>query len=164
VALGSAWALDVAAAAQSCPEVGFTMIEPRASGETRPVKFWRGGPIHVRRNLLTTTADIADVRLEPGDHTLMLFKFTPEAGARLEDATTGRSGLRLAFVADDEALLSITWEGEYGMGREGVQVSLANEGQARRFAGASRLPHRRRPAVAEGRKPPSRIRLSRLQG
>jgi len=138
VAALSAGAAVEAVAAQSCPEVGFTIVEPSASGRTRPVKFWRGGPLHLRRDMLTTTADITEVSFDWAGNSAIGLKFRPEAGARLEAATTGRPGLRLAFVADDEALLSVTWQGEYGMGRESAQVSLADEGRARELYEALR--------------------------
>ena len=52
-------------------------------------------------------------------------KFTPEAARRLHDATTNTSGLRIAFVSDDQAISVVTWSGPYGMDADrGVQISL----------------------------------------
>lgn len=125
-ALGFAFVADQAAAAPSCPNLGFVVVEPKAAPETRPV---RDGPHHrifVRRDPITTTADITEIKLA-GDayDTLILLKFTPEAAQRLHDATTNRSGLRVALVADDQAISAVTWEGPYGMDANlGLQMSL----------------------------------------
>lgn len=114
-----------AQASQSCPAVGFTRIEPDASALTRPVKDPSGRTIHVDRNAITNTADIAEAQLG-GDEVdaLLLLKFHPDAESRLIAATTDHPGLRLAFVADHEALLAVTWEGRYGLDPGGVQISL----------------------------------------
>jgi len=122
-----------AMAARACPEVGFTIVEPGASPQTRPVKFGGEQILQVRRDALTRTADIIEVKLEERGHTVLQLKFQPDAGGRLEDATTDHDGWRLAFVADDEALLFVTWEGKYGMGREGAQVSMSDSARARRL-------------------------------
>src|SRR6516164_2063202 len=48
----------------------------------------------------------------------------PAAAQRLHDATTNHSGLRIAFMADDDVLLNVVWEGPYGVDTDGTQVSL----------------------------------------
>ncbi len=127
-----------ALAGQTCPMVGFSLIEPGASAGTRTVKGPTGAALQVRRDALTTTQDIAEVNLGGNDiDALLLVKFRPDAEARLIAATTGHPGLRLAFVADDEALLAVTWEGPYGLDPGGVQVSLqGNPDRARSLVAA----------------------------
>jgi hypothetical protein len=117
--------------AARCPEVGFTIVERKASPETRLVKFRKSRTLHVRRNALTGTADIVEAKLGGfGDEALQL-RFRPEAAARLEAATTDHDGLRLAFVVDDEALMAVTWSGPYGMDRSGTQVDFNNPARTR---------------------------------
>ena len=125
-ALGVAFVSGHAAAAPSCPNAGFVVVERKASPETRPVSDGARHRIYVRRTPITTTADLTEIKLA-GDayDTLILLKFTPEAAQRLHDATTNNAGLRVAFVADDRALSAVTWEGPYGMDADlGVQMSL----------------------------------------
>jgi hypothetical protein len=114
------------AAAASCPNVSFVVVEPKASPETRPVRVGPRHTIFVRRDPITTTADLTEIKLE-GDayDTLVLLRFTPEAAQRLHDATTDKSGMRVALVADDQAISAVTWEGPYGMDANlGLQMSL----------------------------------------
>ena len=123
--LGIAAPSSHAAAAPSCPNAGFVVVEPKDSPAVRPVRNGRH-TIFVRRNPITTTADLTEIKLD-GDayDTLILLKFTPEAAQRLQDATTDKSGLRIAFVADDRVISAVTWEGPYGMDANlGVQLSL----------------------------------------
>ena len=86
----------------------------------------------MRRSPITTTGDISEIKLAPGDDedALILIKFTPEAAMRLQAATTGHSGMRVAFVSDDKALLAVTWQGPYGMDTDGSQLSIPH-GMAR---------------------------------
>ena len=123
-ALGLAFLGSPAAAA--CPNAGWVLVEPKASPQTRPVRALPNHRIFVRRDQITTTADLTQIKLA-GDayDTLIQMRFTPQAAQRLHDATTNRSGLRIAFVSDDRALSSITWTGPYGMDADqGVQISL----------------------------------------
>jgi len=125
-ALGLALVSGGAAAARSCPEVGFMVVEPARSADTRPV---RAGPDHklaVRKQPLSTTADLTEIRLAGDeDDTLIRMRFTPEAAKRLHDATTGHDGMRLAFVADGEVRMAFTWSGPYGMDADlGTQLSV----------------------------------------
>jgi hypothetical protein len=48
------------------------------------------------------------------DDATLLIKFTPAADQRLHDATTNHSGMRIAFLFDDEVLINSVWEGPYG--------------------------------------------------
>jgi hypothetical protein len=131
--LAAAWAAAIGfafvanqAAAASCPNVSFVVVEPKASQETRPVRAGPWRTIFVRREPITTTADLTEIKLE-GDayDTLVLLRFTPEAAQRLHDATTNKSGMRVALVADDRAISAVTWEGPYGMDANlGLQMSL----------------------------------------
>jgi hypothetical protein len=119
--------LSGAAAAKAfCPRVGFTIVEPHASRVTRPVKAGKDQTLFVRRVPITTTSDIVEIKLvaDGQDDASLLIKFTPAAAQRLHDATTNHSGLRIAFMADDDVLLDAVWEGPYGMETYGTQVSM----------------------------------------
>jgi hypothetical protein len=119
-----------AAAERVCPNVGFTLVEPSASPETRPVKLGRQ-TLFVRRDAITTTSEIADIKLAGDDYdALILIKFEPAAADRLLAATTDHDGQKMAFVVDDEVLLAVTWTGPYGIGPEGAQLSILH-GKAR---------------------------------
>lgn len=119
-----------ASAAPACPQAGFTIVEPKPSPATRPVQNRPHHALFVRREALTATADITEIKLahDLGDTQLRL-KFTPEAAARLHKATENHAGLRIAFVADKTVVSAVTWSGPYGMDADqGVQLSL---GQSR---------------------------------
>jgi hypothetical protein len=115
-----------AAAVPSCPNAGYVVVEPKASADTRPVKDGLGHAIFVRRSALSTTADLTEIKLAgDADDTAIQMKFTPEAARMLHDATTNKSGIRIAFVSDDQAISVVTWTGPYGMDADrGVQISL----------------------------------------
>ena len=105
--------------------MGFTVVEPKASPETRPLRIGKNHTIFIRRAALTTLADISEIRLAGDDFdTLILITFNPAAASRLHDATTDRSGRRMAFVADDNVVMAFTWEGPYGMDTDGSQLSI----------------------------------------
>lgn len=117
-----------AAAQSSCPRVEMTLVEPSASSETRPVKD-ADETIFVRRSAITTTSDISEIEIardDAGDDAdvLILIKYTPDAAARLFDATTDRDGQRMALVVDDEVWLAFMWRGPYGIGPSGTQLSV----------------------------------------
>jgi preprotein translocase subunit SecD len=126
VVLGVAVNYTGAVANASCPQVSFTVVEPHATPETRPVRVGRNQTIFVRREAITTTSDISDIKLfsSDDDEALILIKLTPAADQRLHDATTNHSGMRIAFLFDDEVLLDVVWEGPYGMDTGGTQVSI----------------------------------------
>jgi len=115
-----------ATAGASCPQVGFTFVEPQPSAETRAVKVGGNKTIYVRQVPLTTTSDIvAIILVDDGalDASLRI-TFTPEADRRLHEATTNHSGSRIAFMAGDDVLLNVVWEGPYGMDTGGTKVSM----------------------------------------
>jgi len=112
------------AAAASCPGVEFVRVEPRASADTRPVRFRGNRAIQVARVPIATAADLAKVEVVGGDiNPAILITLKPEAAARLE-RTTSEPNFPLAVVLGDEALLSVVIEGGYGIGKDGVQVAL----------------------------------------
>ena len=116
--------LSSAAASPSCPRVDVTLVESSASSETRPVKLGERS-IFVRRTAITTTSDITEIKIAGDDaDTFISINYTPQAAARLLDATTDHDGLKLAFVVGDEVWLAFTWQGPYGIGPEGTQVSI----------------------------------------
>jgi hypothetical protein len=116
-------------ASASCPNVGFAVVEPHATPETRAIKADKDRTIFVRREALTTTRDIADIRLarsrDPADDDgTIQIKFIPEADQRLHEATTNHSGIRIAFLFNDEVLINVVWQGPYGMDLGGSQVDI----------------------------------------
>lgn len=117
-----------AVASASCPQAGFTVVERHPSADTRPVRVAGGRMIYVRRMPITSTSDIVAVKWvrDGDDDASLLIRFTPAAAQRLHDATAHHSGLRLAFMADDEVLLNVVWEGQYGMDTDGTQVSMGH--------------------------------------
>jgi hypothetical protein len=141
-----AWAVVVgiavtggARANGSCPKVGFTIVEPQSTAETRDVKIGRHGIIHVHRQPLTTTVDITEIKLlrpheGDDDDASIEMKFTADVDQRLHAATTNHSGMRIAFLFDDQVLVNVVWEGPYGMDLGGTSVSIAHGlPQARRL-------------------------------
>jgi hypothetical protein len=114
----------------SCPKVGFTVVQSRATSETQTVKAGANQTLFIRRAWITTTSDISEIKIARPDYSendgdvLILIKWTPVADQRLHDATTNHSGMRMAFMFDDEALLNFVWEGPYGMYTGGTQVSI----------------------------------------
>jgi preprotein translocase subunit SecD len=125
-ALGLTLADGQALATASCPNAGWVVVEAKASPQTRPVKAAPKGGIFVRKDQITTTTDLTEIKLAGDEHdTQIQMTFTPEAAKRLHDATTNRSGIRIAFVTNDEVVSAVTWTGSYGMDADhGVQISL----------------------------------------
>ncbi|MEP7314039.1 MAG: hypothetical protein ABI859_15765 [Pseudomonadota bacterium] len=144
LAISLAVASHNVAAAAVCPEVGFNIVEPRATAETRALRTGNGQTLYLQREPLTTTSDITEVKLlTPAggdvDDVLIQIKFTALADQRLHEATTNRSGMRIAFLFDEAVLLSVVWEGPYGMETGGTQVSIRRGMQtARRLVEALR--------------------------
>jgi hypothetical protein len=125
--LTSAETLSPALATPSClPQVDLTVVEASASSETRPVQQGQA-TIFVRRDAITTVRDISKISVAGDDFdTRINIEYTPEAAVRLQDATTGHDGLDLAFVVEDDVWLGFTWQGPYGIGRGGTQLSIRN--------------------------------------
>ena len=71
-----------AVAQHACPRVDLTLVESSASSETRPVKLG-DETIFVRRNAITTTNDISEIKVSGDDfETLILIKYKPAAAVR----------------------------------------------------------------------------------
>jgi Family of unknown function (DUF6152) len=120
----SAQSLSPGVVNASCPRVDLTVVEPSASSEARAVKLGQH-TIFVQRAAITTTSDISEIKVAGDDFdTLVRIKYKPDAAARLLDATTDHDGLKLAFVVDDDVWLFFTWQGPYGIGSDGTQLSL----------------------------------------
>ena len=120
------------AAEPSCPRVEVTLVEPSASAETRPVKLGKQ-TIFVQRNAITTASDISEIKVT-GDHfeTSIQIKYHPAAAARLLAATTDHDGLRMAFVVDDDVWLAFVWQGPYGIGSDGTQLTFRGLSRAKK--------------------------------
>lgn len=120
----SAQTLSPVVGRSSCPRVDLTLVEPSASSATRAVKLGEH-TLFVRRAAITTTSDISEIKVAGDDaDTTIQVKYKPDAAARLLHATTGHDSLKLAFVVDDDVWLSFTWQGPYGIGPAGTQLSL----------------------------------------
>jgi len=128
VVLGITATSGESVAKASCPKVGFSVVEPHATSETRALRVGTDQTIFVRRESITTTSDISDIKLEGGgdnaDDATILIKFTPAADHRLHDATTNHSGMRIAFLFNDEILINVVWQGPYGVDLGGSQVDI----------------------------------------
>lgn len=121
IALGS----ENVPGATACPRVGFVVVEPQASKDTRPLRVSGSQTIYVRQVPITTTSDITDIKLvEDDDDANLLIKFNTAGTQRLHDATTNHSGRRIAFLFNDEVLLNVIWEGRFGLDGGEAQVSI----------------------------------------
>jgi hypothetical protein len=129
IVLGLVMAFSGVTASASCPEVGFTVVEPHATPETRAIEVGKNRTIFVRRDALTTTRDISDIKLllnhdAADDDGTIQIKFIPKADQKLHEATTNHSGMRIAFLFNDEVLINVVWQGRYGMDLGGSQVDI----------------------------------------
>ena len=129
IVLGLAVTSYGAVANASCPKVGFTVVEPHATSDTRPLRVGRNQTLFVRQEPITTTGDISEIKLaraagDGHDDVRIQIKFTPVADQRLHDATTNHSGMRLALLFDDAVLSNVVWEGPYGTYIGGTEVSV----------------------------------------
>lgn len=126
----SATMISYFAVAADCPEMGFTIVEPHPTSETRAVK-WGNETIFIHKVPITRTKDITDIKvvsdgksLDGPDDALIRLKFTPTADQRLHAATANHSGMRIAFMFGDVVMNHVVWQGPYGMDLGGVRVSL----------------------------------------
>ena len=121
----------VGAVASGCPQVGFTLVEPHATRDTRPVK-WGNTTIFVHKMPITKTSEITGIKvvsdgmlLDGPDDAVIQLRLTPAADQRLHAATTNHSGMRVAFMFGDQVMNNVVWQGPYGMDTGGVQISLS---------------------------------------
>jgi hypothetical protein len=119
----------VAAADVTCPRVGFTVVEPHATSETRRLKVGGRRTVFVHRQWITTTSEIFEIKVvHPhdgnDDDANIQIKFVPAADQRLHDTTTNHSGMRFAFLFNDVVLNNVVWQGPYGTDLGGIQVSI----------------------------------------
>lgn len=118
----------VVAADVTCPRVGFTVVEPHATSETRLLKVGGRRTVFVHRHWITTTSEISEIKVvhphdgDDDDATIQI-KFIPAADQRLRDTTTNHSGIRFAFLFNDLVLNNVVW-GPYGTDLGGIQVSI----------------------------------------
>jgi hypothetical protein len=120
------------AASAPCPRAEVVEVMPKASAETRPVAY-RNGTIHVSRAPLATLTDVVKIEFDPP--WAIMLAFTPEVGERMQ-RITARPDFPMAFVVDNAAVLSVVLEGGFGIGTDGLQVSLDNEARAKKVADA----------------------------
>ena len=111
------------AASARCPRAEVVEVMPKASAQTRPVAY-RNGTIHVSRAPLATLADVVKVDFDASRAIVLTFR--PEVGERMERITT-QPGFPMAFVVDDDAVLSVVLEGGFGIGKNGLQISLDSD-------------------------------------
>jgi preprotein translocase subunit SecD len=117
------------AADAACPKVGFTVVEPHATAATRSLKVGEHREVFVHRQWITTTSDISEIKVThphdgDDDDANIEIKLFPEADQRLHDTTTNHSGMRFAFLFNDEVLNNVVWQGPYGTYLGGIQVSI----------------------------------------
>jgi hypothetical protein len=107
----------------SCARAEHVFVRSSPSPDTRPIKL-DGATVHVDRIPIATSADLTDVSADPNDKSTVRLKYGATAAERLTRATTNNAGARLAFLLDDEVLLLVTWQGEFGFTASGVQLSF----------------------------------------
>jgi hypothetical protein len=111
---------NAAQGAVKCPRAEVVEVMPKATSETRPASY-RNGTIHVSRTPLSTLPDVTDIEFDtPG---IIKLAFTPEVGERME-RITARPDFSMAFVVDNEAVLSVVLKGGFGIGKNGLQISV----------------------------------------
>ena len=125
-------AAPTAAVNAQCPRAEVVEVMPNASPDTRPVAY-RSETIHVSLTPLSTLADVVKVGFDEPWAILLTFK--PEVAERMERITS-RPDFPMAFVVDNEALVSVVLKGGFGIGKQGLQVSLDDEERASRVANA----------------------------
>jgi hypothetical protein len=129
IAFSAAAPLPVIAADATCPKVGFTVVEPHASAQTRSLKVDGHRTVFVHRQWITTTRDISEIKVThphdgDDDDANIQIKFIPAADQRLHDSTTNHSGMRFAFLFNEEVMNNVVWQGPYGTDLGGIQVSI----------------------------------------
>ena len=127
--LGSFAAL---AASEPCPRIEFGVFHEEQKENTRSVRGPQGRTLFFEQTPITRLQDISRAHLG-SDEATVLVSLKAEAAERLKTVTTGNSGVRLAFVVDDEAVLAVVWEGEYGFESGEMQLSLRNEDVAQKL-------------------------------
>jgi hypothetical protein len=122
----------VVVAAQPCPRAEVVEVMPKASAETRPVAY-NSGTIHVSRTPLATLNDVVTIGFDKDAPWAIGLAFTPDVGERME-RITARPNFPLAFVVDNDAIVSVVLTGGFGIGRDGLQVSVdRNEERIKRI-------------------------------
>jgi preprotein translocase subunit SecD len=113
----------------TCPRVGFTVVEPHATAATRSLTVGGHRTVFVHRQWITTTSDITEIKVThpddgDDDDANIQIKLSPAADQRLHDTTSNHSGMRFAFLFNDEVLNNVVWQGPYGTYLGGIQVSI----------------------------------------
>lgn len=116
----------------SCPRIEYGIFSSQASNSTRPVRHPQGRTIFLETTPLFRLQDIAQAHLG-SDGATVLMSVKADAAERLIHATTNNSGVRLAFVVDDEALMAVVWEGDYGFESGDLQLSFRSADMAQRL-------------------------------
>jgi hypothetical protein len=122
-------AAALSAADAACPRVGFTVVESHATAATRSLKVGEHRAVFVHRQWITTTSDLSEIKVThphdgADDDANIQIKLIPAADQRLHDTTTNHSGMRFAFLFNDEVLTNVVWQGPYGTDLGGIQVSI----------------------------------------
>ena len=122
------WLLNVCASAAQqsaaqCPRAEVVEVLPKASASTRPATY-RGATIHVGKTPISTLNDVVAVDYHPPQ--AIGLTFTPAVGERMERITGSRPNFPMAFVVDNDAVISVVLEGGFGIGKNGLQISVDN--------------------------------------
>ena len=107
------------AASARCPRAEVVEVMPKASAETRPVAYGNG-TIHVSRVPLSTLSDVVEIQFAPP--WAIGLTFTPDVGERMQ-RMTARPNFPMAFVVDNDVMLSVVLEGGFGIGKDGLQIT-----------------------------------------
>lgn len=129
IPVSMAMTFNVVATEAACPKVGFTVVEPHATSQTRSLNVGGRRTVFVHRRWITTTRDISEIKVThphdgDSDDANIQIKFIPAADQRLHDTTTNHPGMRFAFLFNNEVLNDIVWQGPYGTYLGGIQVSI----------------------------------------
>jgi hypothetical protein len=123
------------AASAGCPRAEVVEVMPKASTDTRPVNY-QNGTIQVSRTPISTLKDIVSVGYN--EPMAIQLAFTPEVGERMEQ-TTARPNFPMAFVVDNDVVLSVVLQGGFGIGKDGLQITVdRNEERIRKVYDALR--------------------------
>ena len=129
ILVSMATTFNAAAAEVACPRVGFAVVEPHATSETRSLRVAGRHTMFIHRQWITTTSDISELKVThphdgDDDDANIQIKLIPAADQRLHDTTTNHPGIVFVFLFNDEVLNNIVWQGPYGTYLGGIQVSV----------------------------------------
>ena len=116
------------AASGRCPRAEVVEVMPKASAKTRPVAY-RNETIHVSRVPLSTLSEVVEIEFSPP--WAIGLTFTPEVGEKMQ-RMTARPNFPMAFVVDNDAMVSVVLKGGFGIGKDGLKITTdSNQGRVK---------------------------------